>query len=141
MISFLFLTFLINFARSQPKSSCEPTNPCLNGASCFSIDSNTYKCMCSRAWTGANCETQIDFCQPNPCVNGAKCSNEGYFDYRCDCNPLNSHYTGKNCEIFNYCISQPCFNGGKCVNTDTSYACKCAQGFNGEILIKLFNKK
>lgn len=131
MISILFLIFFLNVVKSQQNGSCEPTNPCLNGASCLSIDANSYKCMCSRAWTGVNCEVQIDFCHPNPCQNGARCTNEGYFDYRCDCNPLNSHYTGKNCEIFNYCISQPCLNGGKCVNTDTSFACKCAQGFNG----------
>ena len=78
-----------------------------------------------------HCETQIDYCNPSPCLNGAHCINEGYFDYRCDCTPFNSHYTGRNCEIFNYCLGHPCLNGGKCVNTNSSYVCKCPQGFIG----------
>ena len=31
------------------------------------------------------------------------------------------------------CLPSPCLNNGTCINTDTTYQCRCAQGFFGEL--------
>ena len=106
-------------------------SPCFNGGECMSLNSTSYKCWCQRGWTDANCSTQIDYCNPNPCQNGATCTKVGYLDYQCNCSPCSSIYIGKNCSEFNYCQSNPCMNGGFCINKNSSYVCKCPNGFNG----------
>jgi len=46
------------------------------------------------------------------------------------------HQQTRRCErklgpIENVCVSQPCLNGGQCGQTDSSYQCQCAPGFDG----------
>ena len=33
----------------------------------------TYSCDCLPAYTGDDCDEEVDECQPNPCVNGGTC--------------------------------------------------------------------
>lgn len=53
------------------------------------------------------------------------------------------YFSGKNCELrTSYCESSDdvkndppaCKNGGTCVSGDTTYACNCTPGFNGNCL-------
>jgi len=46
------------------------------------------------------------------------------------------HPQSQRCErklgpLENPCASQPCLNGGQCAQTDSSYQCQCAPGFDG----------
>lgn len=34
----------------------------------------SYTCVCELGWTGANCDQNINDCDPNPCLNGAACN-------------------------------------------------------------------
>ena len=36
---------------------CEPTNPCLNGATCMENNGIDFMCMCAADYTGMRCET------------------------------------------------------------------------------------
>ena len=40
----------------------------------------SYICVCEAGWTGANCDQNINDCDPNPCQNGATCNMSGYHD-------------------------------------------------------------
>lgn len=55
------------------------SNPCKNGGSCMS-KYNGYVCKCSDAWTGINCDLDVNECALYAgtdlgCQNGATCSN------------------------------------------------------------------
>ena len=54
-----------------------------------------YKCVCPEGFTGKNCETNINECDPSPCLNGGHCV-DGVNDYTCKCP---AGYGGKDCEI------------------------------------------
>ena len=58
---------------------------------------NSYTCICDAGYTGDNCETNINECDPNPCQNGGTCT-DGINSYTCTC-PLG--YSGDDCETGN----------------------------------------
>ena len=35
---------------------------------------NDYTCECGYAYTGAECDDVIDFCEGDPCMNGGSCN-------------------------------------------------------------------
>ena len=37
----------------------------------------SYTCICATGWSGANCDDNIDDCDPDPCLNGATCIVSG----------------------------------------------------------------
>ena len=37
----------------------------------------SYTCVCATGWSGANCDENIDDCDPDPCLNGATCIVSG----------------------------------------------------------------
>ncbi|XP_032230168.2 uromodulin [Nematostella vectensis] len=50
-----------DFDYFYPPSECVK-NPCKNGGSCRTIyNTNSYHCICTPRWTGANCETLMDY--------------------------------------------------------------------------------
>ncbi len=74
-----------------------PSNPCLNGATCYEhADPSTpgYACICPPGYEGAMCEIEIDFCAEDPCQNGAQCEQRTG-GYECICVP---GWQGTNCE-------------------------------------------
>ena len=104
---------------------CTPTGPIL-----IDISDNTntticphgYICDCPAGFFGANCDIDIDACDPNQCVNGGLCEDViGGPGYTCMCP---SGYTGVNCETdVNECLSNPspCLNGGTCSVSETAF--------------------
>ena len=79
--------------------------PCLNGGKCVDLGDikhgdHYYKCVCQPGFTGKNCETNINECDPSPCLNGANCV-DGVNDYTCKCA---AGYTGKDCETSKFRI-------------------------------------
>ncbi|CAG0888949.1 unnamed protein product [Cyprideis torosa] len=107
-------------------------NPCLNNGRCQDIKYGSiavnFTCVCSKAFTGRRCETQINFCDSYPCRNSAECiPRMGDFDCVC---PLG--YTGKQCEIdIDECASQPCHNGGTCSEGIDVFTCQCPPEWTG----------
>ncbi|XP_060595177.1 fibropellin-1-like, partial [Ruditapes philippinarum] len=85
-------------------------------------------CTCVAGYTGTNCETDIDDCNPNPCQNGAACT-DGVDSYTCTCV---AGYTGTNCETdIDDCNPNPCQNGAACTDGVDSYTCTCVAGYTG----------
>ena len=84
--------------------------PCLNDASCRSLDGINYKCACKSRYTGFKCEHVIY----EYTVNTSSAAGNG-----------------------GPCFSEPCFNGGKChelnenLSVNKLFQCECMQGFHG----------
>lgn len=56
------------------------SDPCKNGATCLNTANNGYLCRCPDAWTGEDCENDVDECAifagtDLGCQNGATCTN------------------------------------------------------------------
>ena len=81
------------------------------------------------AFTGVNCETDIDECATDPCDNDATCINE-INDFTCICQ---AGFTGRQCETnIDDCEGDPCSNGGQCIDGINEYLCNCTDtGFEG----------
>jgi surface protein len=53
-------------------------------------------CLCSEGYTGAQCDSTIDYCPSNPCLNGGTCVHDSaVIGYTCLCPPT---FTGVVCE-------------------------------------------
>ena len=99
---------------------------------------NGYRCECHPGFTGANCDMEVDECDPDPCVNGQcmvsmspPCQGEQLSapppssshpshprpqdevaGYGCRCDP---GWTGTNCDQdIDDCDGVTCLNGGSC---------------------------
>jgi len=79
---------------------CTSTSPCLNGGACTDLP-GSYSCACVAGYSGDNCETDIDDCDPNPCQNGGACA-DGVDTYTCTCT---AEYTGDTCGEIKDCPS------------------------------------
>ena len=76
---------------------------------------------------GANCEFDVDECEPEPCLNGGQCLDL-INDFRCVC-PHGT--TGERCETNdNDCAAADdlCHHGGTCVDGVGTYSCQCPPG-------------
>ena len=80
-------------------------------------------------YTGSNCTSDIDECDPSPCQNGGSCT-QGINWYTCACPP---QYNGSKCEFdaVNDCIGDPCANNATCVDGFHQFNCTCLPGFEG----------
>ncbi|XP_028137681.2 basement membrane-specific heparan sulfate proteoglycan core protein isoform X7 [Diabrotica virgifera virgifera] len=73
--------------------SCS-NKPCQNGGQCYPLSPTEYQCACAPGFTGRNCETSENKCDPNPCENQGTCSLKNS-QYVCDCA---LGFTGRNCD-------------------------------------------
>lgn len=105
------------------------SNPCQNGATCYSSEEG-YVCKCVSGYVGTNCETEIDECQSQPCLQGGTCIDK-LDGFECECLP---GLEGEVCDINpDDCntFGNRCANGGVCVDGLNSYSCECAPGWSG----------
>jgi len=107
-----------------------PGNLCQNGATC--VDRvNEYSCLCPPAFTGTQCELDVDECsvRPSLCHNGATCTNS-HGSYSCIC--VNG-WTGPDCSVnIDDCAGAACFNGATCIDRVGSFYCQCTYGKTGK---------
>ncbi|XP_063956464.1 protein eyes shut homolog isoform X1 [Lytechinus pictus] len=127
-------TFLFSIRGSARVLPCS-SNPCLYGGSCsnnLQLTPPIYQCTCAVAYTGAQCETEINECAPiSPCSDNAQDCIDHVGSFECVCS---SGFTGVLCETDIDECSRPdvCSNGGICINTEGSFECQCAGGFTGQ---------
>ena len=55
---------------------------------------NSFTCNCVDGFTGMNCATNIDDCDPNPCTNGSTCIDK-INSFACNCV---DGFTGNQCQ-------------------------------------------
>ncbi|KAJ8300258.1 hypothetical protein KUTeg_021777 [Tegillarca granosa] len=89
---------------------------CKNGGTCTG-GANAFTCSCAPGFTGitgANCEINIDECEPGPCQHGGQCQDliNGY-----ECNCTDTGFNGTNCELnIDDCAPRPCQHGSNCTD-------------------------
>ena len=99
IVSFVFLVicittiFVIASLSTTEVSPCDD-KPCMNGASCKDIDSETFDCTCATGWEGPTCEINKNDCATNPCKNNGVCA-DALNDFTCSCQ---AGFTGKTCD-------------------------------------------
>ena len=75
------------------------SSPCSTDTSqhynCVDYDHGLYGCVCQSGWTGTNCDTAINGCNPNLCVNSNSCSKGSGSSFTCNCK---SGYYGTYCQ-------------------------------------------
>ena len=120
---------------------CQYENPCLtgrgqrcqNGGTCkvelTYSSSPQFSCKCPIGYSASLCEIPVaNACDSEPCQNGGTCSLERLDLYHCNCP---TRFRGDNCELIDHCASKPCRNEAQCESLESSYRCKCADGFTG----------
>ncbi|CAG2236072.1 unnamed protein product [Mytilus edulis] len=95
-------------------------------------------CVCNSAWTGDNCDVDVNECVDNPgiCINGDKtCVNEDG-GYQCNCGSGYEKVSADDsvsCADINECSSATTNNCSAtvstCQNTDGGYTCRCNTGY------------
>lgn len=114
-----------------------PGNLCQNGATCMDRV-NEYSCLCPPAFTGTQCELDVDECsvRPSLCHNGATCTNS-HGSYSCIC--VNG-WTGPDCSVnIDDCAGAACFNGATCIDRVGSFYCQCTYGKTGKCEFNLLS--
>uniref|UniRef100_A0A1A7YGY5 Heart of glass n=1 Tax=Iconisemion striatum TaxID=60296 RepID=A0A1A7YGY5_9TELE len=73
----------VQTTKVPPRNPCV-SNPCMNGGVCVSYKGPEYTCQCQQAWTGPNCNQDMDECEQDPCPVGSRCVNtRGSFSCEC----------------------------------------------------------
>ena len=126
-------------------ADCAP-NPCMNGGTCTEDPGpGNFTCNCPAAWTGTNCETDVNECGGGlgPCsATGASACNNISGSYTCTCN---TGYTGMDCDacdtgyvpvgatcVLDPCVTDPCDNAGpgeSCDGSSGTAVCQCEVGY------------
>jgi hypothetical protein len=107
------------------------SDPCMNGGSCTD-DHLSFMCSCPLAWTGANCEEDVDECSNSemfPCTDNSFCNNI-VGSYECICDDGYQMVNGT-CENIDDCMSDSCLNGGNCSDIVSGFVCYCPDTYSG----------
>lgn len=124
-------------------TGCSRHGICTNESEAIEYRDGYYQvlaCSCFPAYTGADCETELDACASRPCSVGQKCTDltaaeqgnktDGYV-----CGPCPSGFTdymGK-CVDIDECSSNNNTCQHNCTNTEGSYTCSCREGFRPDV--------
>ncbi|XP_059150257.1 fibrillin-1-like isoform X2 [Physella acuta] len=123
---------------------CDPENMKHQQTSDF--DFEKMACTCYPAYTGPNCENELDACDIKPCSPGQNCTDltaaqqgQNNTGFICGpCPPGFRDFHGK-CVDVDECESVPVVCEQVCTNTEGSYLCSCRDGYrqgNGSTLCK-----
>ncbi|XP_052006463.1 hyaluronan-binding protein 2-like isoform X2 [Xyrauchen texanus] len=115
------------FELQDVRGKCTP-NPCLNGGDCEE-KRNTFKCHCSKKFSGRICQRSKRVCMRGTCGKGLCLLTKNPPYYACKCIPP---FLPPNCEIPSPCTPNPCENNGKCVKDEDDFDCICKNGFKGK---------
>lgn len=112
--------------------SCTAFDPCQNGGTCTSDNSDDgFTCDCAgTGFTGPACTVDIDDCADSPCGAHGTCTDIGT-TFSCACG---TGFTGDRCEVnVDECTgnTQCNNNGGACVDGDNTFSCLCPAGIGG----------
>lgn len=99
--------------------ACTKAN-CSYSGECVYVSGSSFNCNCSDGFTGARCETALDF---DNCTEPDCTENEICVGNNCVCVP---GYTGEMCETL-VCMEDTDCAFGSCVNR----TCKCDHGYEG----------
>lgn len=78
MKEFLFCTgnSVSAFMRSVSDTFLFNQQPCANGGRCVLNNSDSYRCVCTRGWSGRDCRVNVNDCIEHWCQNGGTCVDE-----------------------------------------------------------------
>ena len=97
------------------------------------VNITIYLIFVAVAWTGDECETDVDECLNSPCTrsNAEKDCENTAGGYDCHCI---FGYTLPNCDsIRNFCDEEPCLNSANCTSINfVGKHCSCFLGFEGK---------
>ncbi|KAK6971066.1 latent-transforming growth factor beta-binding protein 4, partial [Biomphalaria glabrata] len=95
-------------------------------------------CSCHPAYTGKDCETEVDGCAIQPCFKGQTCTDltaveqgNSTIGYKCGPCPTGFQASMGTCIDVNECISNKTCDHW-CLNTEGSYKCSCRVGYRLE---------
>ncbi|KAK0067591.1 fibrillin-3, partial [Biomphalaria pfeifferi] len=94
-------------------------------------------CQCFPAYTGEDCESELDACKPNPCLPGQTCIDKAAVEqgnstlgYTCESCPDGFLDMNGTCIDINECFTnETCPKNSECANSIGSYQCTCLPGY------------
>ncbi|CAL1534783.1 unnamed protein product, partial [Lymnaea stagnalis] len=94
------------------------------------------QCSCFPAYTGSDCESELDACASKPCSVGQECTDltaaqqgNNVTGYVCGPCPVGYSDYDKKCVDTNECTESNGLCQHNCTNTEGSFICSCRQGF------------
>uniref|UniRef100_A0A2C9KBW4 Cubilin n=1 Tax=Biomphalaria glabrata TaxID=6526 RepID=A0A2C9KBW4_BIOGL len=92
-------------------------------------------CSCHPAYTGKDCESEVDACASQPCFKGQTCTDltaveqgNSTIGYKCGPCPSGFQSSMGTCIDVNECLNSTACDHS-CVNTEGSFTCSCRNGF------------
>ncbi|KAH9523894.1 hypothetical protein Btru_047340 [Bulinus truncatus] len=116
--------------------SCNGKGVCNNENALYKEHENGWfqiqPCSCFPAYTGKECESELNACEVNPCFVGQNCTDltaeqQGNNPVGYSCGPCPTGYTEWNgtCVDINECEERTSTCQQKCINNNGNYTCSC----------------
>src|SRR5690606_15374158 len=64
---------------------CNTTNTGEQHFFCTNLPHGQRLCSCENGWKGANCDQEVNGCDPNPCANSKSCESTENGGFQCNC--------------------------------------------------------